>query len=129
VEALGSFRFPGEARTLLAAAEVDDGIELWAPDLVYTESASALRKFVLRGELPLADAAVGIDRIVRLPLTIAGAATLLRDAWTLRENLTMYDACYVALTRRLGGTFITADAALARAVRLSDENVVELYEL
>ena len=34
----------------------------------------------------------------------------------MREALTIYDACYVVLARRLDATFVTADASLARAI-------------
>ena len=36
-------------------------------------------------------------------------------AWTLRNNVTYYDALYVALAARLGYPLLTADARLARA--------------
>ena len=38
-----------------------------------------------------------------------------RVAWALRDNLTYYDALYVALAARLGYPLLTADARLARA--------------
>ena len=36
-------------------------------------------------------------------------------AWALRDNVTYYDALYVALAARLGYPLLTADARLARA--------------
>ena len=39
---------------------------------------------------------------------------LLTRAWRLRENLTAYDAAYVALADALGATLLTRDARLAR---------------
>ncbi len=35
--------------------------------------------------------------------------------WELRENLTAYDAAFVALSEALGVPLVTADARLARA--------------
>ncbi len=35
--------------------------------------------------------------------------------WALRDNVTYYDALYVALAARLGYPLLTADARLARA--------------
>jgi predicted nucleic acid-binding protein len=38
--------------------------------------------------------------------------------WDLRENLTVYDAAYVALAEALGFPLLTADRRLAAAPRL-----------
>jgi len=38
--------------------------------------------------------------------------------WALRENLTAYDAAYVALTEALAATLLTCDRRLARAPRM-----------
>ncbi len=40
---------------------------------------------------------------------------LLPRIWQLRDNLTAYDAAYVALAEALGAPLVTADARLARA--------------
>jgi predicted nucleic acid-binding protein len=42
---------------------------------------------------------------------------LLRRAWELRQNLTAYDAVYVALAESLGASFLTCDGRIARAPR------------
>ena len=44
-----------------------------------------------------------------------GHLPLLDRIWELRENVTPYDAAYVALAEDLGGTLVTADARLGRA--------------
>jgi predicted nucleic acid-binding protein len=40
---------------------------------------------------------------------------LLERIWELRENLSAYDASYVALAETLGCALLTADARLSRA--------------
>jgi predicted nucleic acid-binding protein len=40
---------------------------------------------------------------------------LLTRAWKLRENVTAYDAMYVALAEALDAPIVTCDAPLARA--------------
>lgn len=40
---------------------------------------------------------------------------LLARVWELRDNLTAYDATYVALAEALGCGLVTADARLAHA--------------
>jgi predicted nucleic acid-binding protein len=42
-------------------------------------------------------------------------SSLVRRVWELRNNLTAYDACYVALAEALGCTLLTADVKLSRA--------------
>jgi predicted nucleic acid-binding protein len=36
-------------------------------------------------------------------------------AWTLRDNVTAYDAMYIALAEALGAQVVTCDAPLAKA--------------
>ena len=51
----------------------------------------------------------------------------LRDrVWELRENLTAYDAVYVALAEALGAPLVTCDRALARAP--GTHAAIELFE-
>jgi predicted nucleic acid-binding protein len=40
---------------------------------------------------------------------------LLARAWTLRQNVTAYDAMYVALAEALDAPIVTCDAPLAKA--------------
>lgn len=40
---------------------------------------------------------------------------LITQIWSLRRNVTPYDACYVALAKRLPAPLLTLDLRLARA--------------
>jgi len=126
VESLGEFGHPVAARSVLEAVADDPDGELWAPDLVYPESASALRNLVARGALAADAATRGIARLARLPLNVSGTGALIGEAWEMRDVLTIYDACYVVLARRLDATFVTADASLARAITDLQADVVQL---
>jgi predicted nucleic acid-binding protein len=44
-----------------------------------------------------------------------GHPRLLPRVWELRDNLTPYEAAYVALAEALGATLLTADGRLATA--------------
>jgi len=85
------------------------GESLAAPDLIDLEVISAWRRIFRtaeRGSEALGDLGrIRIDRAPHLPL--------LERCWELRENLTPYDAVYVALAERLGTTLLTADRRLA----------------
>jgi len=50
---------------------------------------------------------------------------MLEDMWGLHDNLSMYDAAYVALAARLGLPLVTVDRNLAAAPRLPC--TVEIY--
>jgi predicted nucleic acid-binding protein len=129
VETLGEFAFPGAARAILEAVAFDPDGELWAPDIVYAESASALRKLVVRGLLDAKAGARGIANLLALPLNVSGTAPLVADAWSMRDAITIYDGCYVALARHLEATFVTGDGALARALGSLNVNVLHLGDL
>src|SRR5690606_1940105 len=88
---------------------------LHAPDLMDVEVAQVLRRHAAEGVLHEARAERTIDLLVRLPVTRHPARILLPRIWALRENLTAYDAAYVALTEALGARLLTCDGRLARA--------------
>ncbi len=129
VETLGQFAHPRAAREILEAVASDPDGELWAPDIVYPESASALRKLVARGLLDSQAGERGIARLLTLPLMVSTTAALVSEAWTMRDLVTIYDACYVVLARRLDATLVTADAALLRALADLDLGVTHLGDL
>ena len=53
--------------------------------------------------------------LAALPLRRSPHLALLARCWALRDNLTVYDASYVALAEALDATLLTADRRLARA--------------
>ncbi len=61
--------------------------------------------------------AQAIEDYLDLPITRHGHQWLMGRILSLRENLSAYDATYVALAEELGGTLLTADESLARAAR------------
>lgn len=103
---------------------VDDG-DLHAPHLIDIEVVQALRGMVSRGDLS-ADRAedVRLDfddlSIMRYP-----HQPLADRMWTLRHNLTAYDAAFVSLAEALGAPLITCDGHMARAP--GHEAKVELF--
>lgn len=91
------------------------GEQVAAPDLLRVEVVSVLRQQVRAGAIDATQAKGALADLLELPLTIYPTAPLLRRCWQLRDNLTAYDACYVALAETLDATLVTADARLARA--------------
>lgn len=99
----------GVARTVLRDEVVV------CPHLVDSEVTDALRSQVLRGDLDAAHAGRAIEVWPRLGITRHGVHGLLDRMWELRENLSAYDATYVALAEALDVSLVTADGRLARA--------------
>ena len=56
-----------------------------------------------------------VDDLRDLPMQRAPHRPLLTRCWELRDNLTAYDAAYVALAEALDSILLTADAQLADA--------------
>lgn len=89
-----------------------------APELLLVETAAVLRRYELRGEISAERADVAFERMVTLPLSLVSTSVLVPDAWALRHHITMNDACYVDLARRLHAVLVTGDGRLARAHQL-----------
>ena len=100
----------GEAARLALENE-----KLAAPELVDLEVAAALRRRWAAGDVSESRARVALIDQTRLPILRAAHGLLLRRCWELRQNITPYDAAYVALAEALGAPLLTADARLARA--------------
>jgi len=97
------------------AARLAVGDSLFAPAHLDVEIVSALRGLsrpnpTLRAAVPGALRHLAGFPIRRMPLV-----PLLQRIWELRENLTAYDAAYVALAERLDGPLITCDGKLPGA--------------
>jgi len=90
-------------------------VERAAPAHLDAEVLSALGRYARRNELSSPQVAVRLRALARLPLRRYAVAPLLAEAWGLRENVSLRDALYVALARRLDAALLTTDGSLARA--------------
>ena len=87
-----------------------------APHLLDLEVSSALRRATRRGDLSPELARTAILGLASLPgLRRYAHGRLLPRIWELRDNISTYDASYVALAEALGIPLVTADRRLARA--------------
>lgn len=111
VDALVATGAPGTA----ARSALRDRTVLEVPAIFSAEAVSALRALVSRAELSPIRAATALEQ-VRTTRTIQYPfEPFAKRAWELRDNLTVYDAWYVALAERLGTDLVTADDRLVRA--------------
>lgn len=102
----------------------DRPVALHAPQLLDVEVLQVLRRFEARGELSATRGAATLRLLDELPVRRHPHAPLVPRIWTLRTNLTAYDAAYVALAEALGAVLLTCDARIGRAPGL--HTVVEV---
>jgi len=107
--ALAGLLNDGPARKSLA------GEQLHAPHLVDSEVASGLRRIIASQRITVDDGWAALNAWRRLGLTRYPTHGLLERVWELRDNLSAYDAGYVALAESLGCPLVTADARISRA--------------
>jgi len=99
----------------LTARLLDSRQTLHAPHLLDVEVTQVFRRFALRGVLRPARGREALRLLAALPLTRHDHGPLLSRIWTLRSNLTAYDAAYVALAELLEATLLTRDRRLGAA--------------
>jgi predicted nucleic acid-binding protein len=92
-----------------------DEDELHAPHLVDVELVQGLRRLVRAGEVSAVRAEEAIADLIDLDLHRHVHVDLLDRAWRLRDNITAYDAIYVALAEAIPATIVTCDKPLAKA--------------
>ena len=97
--------------------------DLVAPHLMPFEVANIVRRLVLHGELDDTAGALAIDDLARLTVDLAPYQAVAARVWELRDNLTAYDAAYVATAEMIGGRLVTLDERLARAPGIECEIV------
>ena len=111
----------------LVAARIADSAEaLNAPHLADIEVAQALRRGVREGDIDAETAATALDDFRALDLHRHAHEPLLGRVWELRQNLTAYDAVYVALAEVLDSVLVTCDGPLSRAPEMAGR--VELLQ-
>ncbi len=97
----------------------DHQFALHAHHLVDVEVLSALRRLVASGEATTERAGEAIADLLDLPIERYPHDILVPRIWDLRQNLTAYDASYVALAEGVADEpvpLLTADGRLARAI-------------
>jgi predicted nucleic acid-binding protein len=94
---------------------LDDRETLHAPHLLDIEVTQVIRRYTAMGELDEARGRAAIADLGDFPLRRYPHGFLLPRVWELRNNLTAYDAVYVALAEALDAPLLTRDRRLAGA--------------
>lgn len=99
-------------REVMSALE---GRELATTQHMVVEAVSALRRQVAAGRLAPDVARLMLADLVALDVERFAFEPLLPRVWELRENVTPYDAAYVALAEVLDAPLLTLDVRLRTA--------------
>lgn len=91
------------------------GQSLAAPDLLRLETMSVFRRQLANDYLTKEQAENALRDLLDLPLVVYPTAPLLRRGWEVRDNVSAYDSCYIALAEALDCPLATADRRLANA--------------
>jgi predicted nucleic acid-binding protein len=102
---------PGDPiRNRLAAEPV-----VAAPALIDLEFTNVLRGLLRKGSIALREAELALAEFLQAPIQRYTHESLVPRVWHLRQNLTAYDAAYVALAEALGVDLLTIDRGIRGA--------------
>lgn len=88
---------------------------LFAPALMPFEVSNVLRRAVLSGDLAADAGTLAHHDLLDLAVDLFAFETVAERAWQLRENVSIYDATYVALAEALEAPLVTLDRRLVGA--------------
>ena len=100
----------GDWAESLIASEV-----LVAPELMMVESTNILRRLELANEISHIEAGLAQKDLMRLDVQLFPFHPFADRIWALRDNVTSYDAWYVALAEALDCPLATLDRKLTKA--------------
>jgi predicted nucleic acid-binding protein len=89
--------------------------EISAPSLIDVEVCHVLRRYVMLKVVGAQRSKEAVEDLAEFPLERFPHAVLLSRMWQLSNNLTAYDAAYVALAESLECALLTCDGKLASA--------------
>ena len=108
----------------IGARLLSSGETLHAPHLIDLEVAQVLRRYARSGELDAPRGAQALDDLASLAIHRYPHNVLLSRIWELRDNVTAYDAAYIALAEALDAPLVSCDSALTSSVHRARVEVV-----
>ena len=91
------------------------GDSLAAPHMMTAEAANILRRSAAAGAISAEQASLAHADLLDLRVEFFPYTPFAPRIWELRENVTCYDAWYVAIAEAVGAPLATLDARLANA--------------
>ena len=93
--------------------------DLWAPEYIWAEFGSTLRKKIRLEEVTVEEAEDILKDFMRFPIQTHGSKLLLNSAWGLAKisGATIYDSLYLALAKVRECSLVTADNKFYHAIK------------
>lgn len=108
----------GEAariRERIRSEDSGDSGGIHVPHIFELEVLSTLRRLVFSSDISESEASRAINALSEMKLARYPHTPFIERIWELRENITAYDAAYIALSETLDAPLVTTDGRLARA--------------
>lgn len=104
---------PKASRIRERMGESEGGLHV--PHLFEIEVLHTLRRHFLSGNLTAKRESEALEDLAAMRLTRHPHTPFIERIWELRENVTAYDAAYIALAEMLDAPLVTTDGRLARS--------------
>jgi predicted nucleic acid-binding protein len=91
--------------------------DLVAPELLDAEVLAVFRRAWLAKKLTPTRSAAALEDLVAWQVRRVPHVALVREAWNFRQNVSAYDALYLATGHLFDAPVLTADGPLSRAPR------------
>jgi predicted nucleic acid-binding protein len=88
---------------------------LIAPELLGAEVLAVIRRAFLQGRIDAERGGEALEDLGAWKIRRIPNVSLVHTAWRYRENVSAYDALYLAAADRFAAPLITADGPLSRA--------------
>jgi len=117
-----------QASLLFGRLAASPPANLYIPDLFYAECANVLWKYVRQYGYAAEAARQNLSDLQILALQVIPTASLVEPALilALEYDVTVFDACYLALAQLAGVPLLTADAALVNRMQGAEVSVCSL---
>jgi predicted nucleic acid-binding protein len=113
--ALVDLLLDAEPEATWVAEQLAMSARICAPHHLELEVVSAIRRGVFTGKVPAEGGLLAVRTLAELPVARYPVKQLLERIFELRDNLTAYDAAYIALAEALDIPLVTTDRGLARS--------------